>query len=252
MVVHAEAAEIVEIRRAMVGGPGFDVVRDPKRHMSTSREATVPVAAQDLTALGGRGEPDLTPLVHGVAIVVVDADHDGGVTGQTLQGPRVDQAAPFELGHQLVAGCPAVEEIREAHVGHHQVRVRRAMPLPGSPAAQCLDQGIGQTLIERRLAVTQLGGPSLEPGAHLGEDLGLQLGHHGATGLVEAHRAPALVGMASGRGHLGLGRLGQLAHRAGADQLGPPGVAVGAGHGRNGAHLVERGLTGAQRARQGG
>ena len=101
MVIRAEATQIVEVGRPLVAFPLFDVVGDPKEHVATAREATVPIPAHDLAALGGGGRSDLAPLVEGVAHVVVDGDDELGVTGQPPDDVGADQSASLELAAEL-------------------------------------------------------------------------------------------------------------------------------------------------------
>ena len=99
VVEHAEQGQIVEVGPAP-GFPRDDVVDVGEGHVGTAREATVTIAPHDLSALGVAREPLGPALVHGVPDVVVEGDHDGGVTGDPLHRLAVDQAPVLELGGQ--------------------------------------------------------------------------------------------------------------------------------------------------------
>lgn len=119
VVVLAEEREVVQIRAPAVAFPPLDVVRIDENGVGTTGEAAVTVAAPEFAALGGGRISSGPTLVHRVPHVVVESDHQGGVTGQPPGDLGVDETAMLELAAQVavLVGEGGKGYVRDDEVG---------------------------------------------------------------------------------------------------------------------------------------
>jgi len=99
MVVQAQEREVLNVGPP-VGLPGHHMVRVGERHVGAAGETAMAVPAHHLSALGVSGLSPRPTLVHRVPDVVIDADRDGGITGDPPHGRGVDQSIAFELAEE--------------------------------------------------------------------------------------------------------------------------------------------------------
>lgn len=100
VVVLAEERKVVQIRAPAVAFPPSDVVRIDEDGVGATGEATVTITAKEFAALGGGRISPGPPLVHRVPHVVVESDHQGGVTGQPPGDLGIDETPMLELAAQ--------------------------------------------------------------------------------------------------------------------------------------------------------